>query len=58
MTQAQRTRLAQIQRTPKAQLARLHVANGGQMGYATYMQWRKDELVNIVAEDEGIDPWA
>ena len=58
MTQTQATRLAQIQRTPKAQLARIHVANGGQMGLATYLKWRKDELVNIVAEDEGIDPWS
>ena len=53
-----RTRIREIERTPKAQLARMHVANGGQMGLATYLKWRKDELIRIVAEDEGIDPWS
>ena len=52
------TRIREIQRMPKDRLARMHVANGGQMGLATYLKWRKDELVNIVLEDEGIDPWS
>jgi hypothetical protein len=51
------TRIQEIERTPKAELARIHVANGGQMGLATYLKWRKDELVRAVAEDEGIDLW-
>ena len=52
------TRIREIQAMPKDRLARMHVANGGQMGLATYLKWRKDELVNIVLEDEGIDPWS
>ncbi len=52
------TRLQEIERTPKAELARIHVRNGGQMDLATYLKWRKDELVRAVAEDEGIDPWS
>ena len=52
------TRIQQIEKTPKAELARMHVANGGQMGLATYLKWRKDELVRAVLEDEGIDPWS
>ena len=51
-------RIQQIERTPKAQLARMHVANGGQMGLATYLKWQKRELVNAILEDEGLDPWA
>ena len=56
--EALRTRIREIENTPKATLARMHAANGGQMGLATYMKWRKDELVHVVCEDEGIDPWA
>ena len=58
MTQQQKARLAEIERTPKAQLARMHAANGGLMGLATYLKWRKDELVRALLEDEGIDPWS
>ena len=52
------TRIREIERTPKATLARMHVANGGLMGLPTYLKWSKDELVRIVLEDEGIDPWS
>jgi hypothetical protein len=50
-------RIRELTRTPKAQLARIHAANGGLMGVAVYSTWSKDELVNAVLEDEGINPW-
>ena len=51
-------RRQELTKLPKAQLARMHDANGGCMGLATYMQWRKDELVTAVLEDEGYNPWS
>ena len=53
-----RARLIELSKLPRPQLARMHVANGGQMGLATYLKWRKDELINAILEDEGLDPWA
>ena len=50
-------RIRELTRTPKADLARMHVRNGGLMGLQTYLRWSKDELINAVLEDEGIDPW-
>ena len=41
----------------KYELAAQHARNGGIMGLATYSKWTKDELVNAVLEDNGIDPW-
>lgn len=55
MTVAQRTK--ELNKLPKAQLAQMHADNGGLMGLATYMQWRKDELVTALLEDEGLNPW-
>lgn len=55
MTTAERTR--ELNKLPKATLAQMHAGNGGLMGLATYMQWRKDELVTAVLEDEGLNPW-
>lgn len=55
MTVTQRTR--ELNKLPKAKLAQMHASNGGLMGLATYMQWRKDELVTALLEDEGLDPW-
>lgn len=52
------TRERELTRLPKRVLADMHVRHGGQMGRAVYLQWRKDELVRAVLEDEGIDPWA
>lgn len=46
-------RYKELNKLPKDELARMHVANGGLMGYATYMKWRKDELISIILEDEG-----
>jgi hypothetical protein len=51
-------RIKQLAKLPKAQLAQMHAANGGLMGLATYMKWTKDELVDAVAQDEGLDPWS
>ncbi len=56
-TEHDQDRVRQIERMPKAALARLHVANGGLMGLATYLKWTKDELVSVVLQDEGISPW-
>ena len=53
-----RARLLELSKLSKLQLAALHVQQGGLMGVSTYMQWRKDELVNIILEIEGLDPWA
>lgn len=44
-----------LSKKPKAELAQMHVANGGLMGLATYMKWTKDELVSILLEDEEAD---
>ena len=52
-----RARLLELNKLPKSALAQLHVQQGGQMGYATYLKWRKDELVNVILECEGLDPW-
>jgi len=51
-------KIREISRKSKFELAQMHVANGGIMGLATYLKWRKDELVNAVLEDMGIDPWS
>ncbi len=48
-------RIAQLYKMTKDQLARMHVANGGLMGYATYRKWTKDELVNAILEDESYE---
>jgi len=42
----------QLDKMPKARLAQMHAANGGQMGLPTYLKWRKDELVRAVLEDQ------
>jgi len=47
----------ELRKLPKHQLVSIHVANGGLMGAATYSKWTKDELINIILEDEGLDPW-
>lgn len=52
------SRIKELAKLPKWQLVNMHVASGGLMGAATYAKWTKDELVNAVAGDEGIDPWA
>lgn len=50
-------RYSELRKLPKATLAQMHVRNGGIMGLRTYLQWTKDELINAVLEDEGINPW-
>ena len=50
-------RQIELDKMTKFTLASMHVKNGGQMGLTRYLQWTKDELVNAVLEDEGIDPW-
>jgi hypothetical protein len=39
---------AKLSKMTKSQLALMHVANGGLMGYATYMKWTKEELINEI----------
>lgn len=51
--EAMEARRAQLDKVRKAELARMHVDNGGLMGLQTYLGWHKDELVNAVLEDEG-----
>ena len=51
-------RRQELNRIRKDQLALLHAQRGGRMPLATYLKWRKDELVNAVLEDEGFDPWS
>lgn len=46
------TRARELARMPKHALARMHAANGGLMGVATYRTWTRDELVRAVLEDE------
>jgi hypothetical protein len=41
---------ADLSRKPKHELARIHVQQGGLMGLAVYLKWRKDELVNAILE--------
>lgn len=55
MTAAQRAK--ELNKLPKAKLAQMHASNGGLMGVATYLTWRKDELVTALLEDEGLDSW-
>lgn len=43
---------AQLAKMTKRQLAEMHVANGGLMGLATYLQWTKDELISTILTDE------
>ena len=50
-------RYKQLAKLPKWQLVNMHVANGGLMGRGTYAKWTKEELINVVLEDEGINPW-
>jgi len=47
----------ELRKLPKHELVRIHVNNGGLMGAATYSKWTKDELVSIILQDEGLDPW-
>ena len=42
----------QLSKMSKDQLAQMHAANGGLMGVQTYRKWTKDELVNIILEDQ------
>jgi hypothetical protein len=48
----------ELQKLRKPQLVQMHVRNGGLMGVETYMKWTKQELINAVLEDEGINPWS
>jgi hypothetical protein len=41
---------ADLGRKPKHELARIHVQQGGLMGLAVYLKWRKDELVTTILE--------
>ena len=52
------TRRQQLTKLSKDQLALMHHNAGGAMGLKVYLKWTKDELVNAVLQDEGIDPWA
>lgn len=45
-------RVKELATLPKAQLARMHKANGGLLPLATYQKWTKDELLSAVLEDE------
>ena len=56
MTSTQRAK--ELRKLGKDQLALMHHNAGGQMGLKVYLQWRKDELVNAVLQDEGFDPWS
>ena len=53
-----RARAAELRKTPKATLVGMHINRGGLMGREVYRRWTKDELVNVILECEGLDPWA
>lgn len=48
-------RVAELSKMTKAQLAQMHVNYGGLMGFANYVKWSKDELVNTVLQDEALN---
>lgn len=49
---ADRKRIIELSKLSKAELARIHAANGGLMGADTYRTWTKAELLEAVIEDE------
>lgn len=44
-----------VSEMPKDMLARMHVDNGGLMGFNHYLKWSHDELVNAVIIDLAVD---
>jgi hypothetical protein len=47
-------RAKELRKLPKPTLVQMHLNNGGLMGRAVYMKWKREELVTEILEDEGL----
>lgn len=45
-------RYGELKKMSKERLARIHMRNGGLMGFDAYMNWTKEELISEILEDE------